>query len=76
MVLCSAYASYKYDVRVRDCDAFVVRSADFTELKTIVRKILSYKRLSPVRSLRPYKNQTQGIYDARGFAFLMTRKLQ
>ena len=52
VVLCSAYANYKYDVRVRDCDAFVVRSADFTELKTTIRKILSYKRPVYARKVR------------------------
>ena len=57
VVLCSAYASYKYDVRVRDCDAFVVQSADFTELKTIIRKILNYKR--PV-----YARKTRGFMEA------------
>ena len=41
VVLCSAYAGYKKDSRVGACDAFVVQSADFTELKTIVRRILS-----------------------------------
>ena len=44
VILCSAYASYKNDFRARSCDAFVVQSADFTELKTIIRKILRYKQ--------------------------------
>jgi len=44
VVLCSAYAQYKKDFRVGSCDAFVVQSADFTELKTIVKLILSHKQ--------------------------------
>lgn len=40
VVLCSAYAGYKKDSRVGMCDAFVVQSADFTELKMIVHLIL------------------------------------
>lgn len=44
VVLCSAYAGYKKDPRVGGCDAFVVQSADLTELKTVVRLILNHKR--------------------------------
>lgn len=40
VILCSAYAVYKNDLRAGVCDAFVVHSADLTELKTIVRRIL------------------------------------
>ena len=42
VVLCSAYAGYKKDSRVGMCDAFVVQSADFTELKLIVNLILNH----------------------------------
>jgi CheY-like chemotaxis protein len=44
VVLCSAYAGYKKDFRVGMCDAFVVQSADLTELKTIIKLILSRKQ--------------------------------
>ncbi|MDH3256855.1 MAG: response regulator [Nitrospinota bacterium] len=44
VVLCSAYAGYKKDFRVSVCDAFVVQSADFTELKRIIKLILSHKQ--------------------------------
>jgi len=44
IVLCSAYAGYKKDFRVSVCDAFVVQSADFTELKRIIKLILSHKQ--------------------------------
>jgi DNA-binding NtrC family response regulator len=44
VVLCSAYAGYKKDFRVGVGDAFVVQSADFTELKMIIRRILSHKQ--------------------------------
>jgi DNA-binding NtrC family response regulator len=72
VVLCSAYASYKYDVRVRDCDAFVVRSADFNELKTIIKKILSYKRPVYARKARAFmeadRHEPLALTDfSRGF---------
>jgi len=44
IVLCSSYAGYKNDTRVGMCDAFVVQSADFTELKKIIKLILHHKR--------------------------------
>ena len=44
VVLCSAYAGFRKDFRVGVCDAFVVQSADFTELKTIIKLILSHKQ--------------------------------
>jgi DNA-binding NtrC family response regulator len=44
VVICSAYAGYKKDFRIDVCDAFVVQSADFTELKAIIRRILRYKQ--------------------------------
>ena len=44
VVLCSAYAGYKKDFRISICDAFIVMSADLTELKAIVRRILRRKQ--------------------------------
>lgn len=44
VVLSSAYARYKKDFRVGMCDAFVVQSADLTELKTIIKLILRHKQ--------------------------------
>lgn len=44
VVICSAYAGYKKDFRIGVCDAFVVQSADLTELKTIIKMILSNKQ--------------------------------
>ena len=46
VVLCSAYAGYRHDVRigVAVCDAFVVKSADFSELKALIKHILSWKQ--------------------------------
>jgi CheY-like chemotaxis protein len=44
VVLCSAYAGYKKDFRVNVCDAFVVQSADLTELKAIIKLILDHKQ--------------------------------
>jgi CheY-like chemotaxis protein len=44
VVLCSAYARYRKDFRVGMCDAFVVQSADLTELKAIIKLILSHKQ--------------------------------
>jgi len=44
VVLCSAYAGYKKDFRISVCDAFVVMSADFTELKATIKMILSHKQ--------------------------------
>jgi CheY-like chemotaxis protein len=44
VVLCSAYAGYKKDSRLGGCDAFVVQSADLTELKAIIKQILRHKQ--------------------------------
>ena len=45
VVLYSAYAGYKEDFRVgMMCDAFVVQSADLTELKTTIKLILKRKQ--------------------------------
>ena len=43
VVLYSAYAGYRTDSRIGKCDAFVVQSADLTELKTTIKLILSKK---------------------------------
>lgn len=50
VVLCSAYGGYKRDFRVWASDAYVVKSADLTELKTAIKQILEEKRpdLAPV----------------------------
>ena len=44
VVLYSAYAGHKKDFRISVCDAFVVQSAELTELKTIIKMILSDKQ--------------------------------
>ncbi len=44
IVICSAYARYRNDIRVGSCDAFVVQSADLTELKAIIKLILRHKQ--------------------------------
>lgn len=46
VILCSAYAGYKKDFRLGVCDAFVVHSADLTELKAIVKLILNQNQPS------------------------------
>lgn len=43
IVICSAYAGYRNDIRIGICDAFIVQSADLTELKTAIKRILSHK---------------------------------
>ena len=43
VVICSAYAVHKKDSRLSVCDAFVVKSADLTELKMIIKLILSHQ---------------------------------
>jgi len=44
IVICSPYAGYRKDFCVGTCDAFVVHSADLTELKTIIKLILNHKQ--------------------------------
>ena len=44
VVICSAYAGYKGDFRIGVCDAFVIQSADFTELKAIIKHMLQNKQ--------------------------------
>ncbi len=43
VVLCSAYGGYERDFRVWASDAYVVKSADLTELKTVVKQLLGDK---------------------------------
>ncbi len=43
VVLCSAYCVYKSDFRVWASDAYVVKSADLTELKTIIKQLVGDK---------------------------------
>ena len=40
IVLCSAYGEYKQDITTWASDAYVVKCADLTELKTTIRKLL------------------------------------
>jgi len=44
IVICSAYAGHKKDSRIDICDAFFVQSADLTELKAMIKRILFYKQ--------------------------------
>ena len=40
IILCSAYGEYKQDFTTWASDAYVVKSADLTELKSTIRKFL------------------------------------
>jgi CheY-like chemotaxis protein len=40
VILCSAYGRYKQDFRVWASDAYVVKSADLSELKLTIKEIL------------------------------------
>ena len=42
VILCSAYGSYKQDFRVWASDAYVVKSANLSELKGAIKDILNY----------------------------------
>ena len=44
IVLCSAYGRYKQDFRVWASDAYVVKSADLTELKLTVKEIFNQRK--------------------------------
>ncbi len=44
VVLCSAYGGFKNDFRVWASDAYVIKSANLTELKSIVKQTLDHKR--------------------------------
>lgn len=45
VVLCSAFGGYKRDFRVWASDAYVIKSADLTELKKVIKQILIDKNL-------------------------------
>jgi hypothetical protein len=38
--MCSAYGEYKQDLTTWASDAYIVKCADLTELKTTIRKLL------------------------------------
>ncbi len=40
IIMCSAYGEYKQDFTTWASDAYVVKGADLTELKTTIRKLL------------------------------------
>jgi CheY-like chemotaxis protein len=40
VILCSAYGEYKQDLTTWASDAYVVKCADLTELKTTIRRLL------------------------------------
>ena len=41
IVFCSAFGGYKHDFRVWVSDAYIVKSADLSELKDVIKKILA-----------------------------------
>ncbi len=45
VVFCSAYASFKQDFRVWSSDAYVIKSADLTELKSVIKQFVGQKNL-------------------------------
>jgi DNA-binding NtrC family response regulator len=48
--LCTAYDTYKYDMKSVDADFYVVRSSDLTELKNNIAKTLhAYKQNNQVK---------------------------
>ncbi len=40
IILCSAYGEYKQDLTTWASDAYVIKCADLTELKSIIRRLL------------------------------------
>jgi len=40
IIMCSAYGEYKQDLTTWASDAYIVKCADLTELKTTIRKLL------------------------------------
>lgn len=40
IIMCSAYGEYKQDLTTWASDAYIVKCADMTELKTTIRKLL------------------------------------
>jgi DNA-binding response OmpR family regulator len=58
VIMCSAYDSYRYDVRAMAADAYVVKSFDLSELKLKVQRALDGR--APERlSLLPRPNDTR-----------------
>ena len=58
VIMCSAYDSYRYDVRAMAADAYVVKSFDLSELKLKVQRALEGRTLeSP--TLLPRPNDTR-----------------
>lgn len=43
IVLCTAYSEYQDDFSSWACDAYIIKSSDTSELKDIVKKLLSNK---------------------------------
>jgi len=44
IVMCSAYSDYKQDFRTWASEAYVVKSSDMVELKSIIREILKKRK--------------------------------
>ena len=44
IVMCSAYSDYKQDFRVWASEAYVIKSSDMVELKSIIREILKKRK--------------------------------
>ncbi|MEA2101085.1 MAG: response regulator [Thermodesulfobacteriota bacterium] len=47
VILCSAYGSYKVDIKSIAADAYVVKSSDLTELKKKISQVLEAKIPEP-----------------------------
>lgn len=43
VILCSAYGSYKVDIKSIAADAYVIKSSDLTELKSKIAQVLDAK---------------------------------
>ena len=62
VIICSAYDSYRYDRRALAADAYVVKSYDLSELKTMVQQVLDEPMAKP---LGPLSEAVEG--DGGGF---------
>jgi two-component SAPR family response regulator len=40
VILCTAYGEYKHDLTTWASDAYIVKCADLTDLKTTIRRLL------------------------------------
>ena len=58
VILCSAYSSYKYDLRSIGADSYVVKSSDLTELKIQINMALE-ARVSLLADKRIKNMETQ-----------------